>query len=135
MLTQEDVEMIRQTRKEVYANRTESITLLYAGVLIKDDITGNEVFPPPTEFESVAVVTDISSVANTDRFIAEGIEIHKDDKLFHIDYSDLPIDDTTLKIRIPEVLNYDGNTYELLTSDKKGIGGPSRIECLGRERR
>lgn len=131
MLTKEDVEMIRKTRREVYANRTESVTLVYVGEPTVDDITGNESYADPILFESQAVVTAISSVANPDRFLAAGIEVEKDDKLFHIDYPELPLDNKAA----PGALVYADDTYEILIGDAKGIGSPSRLECYGRKRR
>ena len=129
MLTQGDIEFIKQTRAEMTANRTHDITVYYPGEFTSDPITGEEVPGEETKRIVPSVVTEISSTASTssERALENGIAIENGDIWFSVDLSliaDIAQAVTSVK--------YDGVEYEILAGDKKGIGERNRVEFLGR---
>ena len=129
MLSKEDIEMIKQTRLEIIGNRTEPITIIVEQEAGRDPITGEPIPADPLRYETKAVVTDVSTMANHDRSLVAGVEIRKDDIQFSVDYRDLHGVDE------PKVIEYRDQVYEVLSIDHKGLGVLNRVECLGRLRR
>lgn len=129
MLTPQDIEFIRNTRKEVVEGRETLITIAYTSAGGKDEWTGEDIPGEPVEREVLSVVTEISSTAGTgsERVIIGGISVEKGDVWLSIEF-DLIADIATFITR----LQYDGQWYTVLASDKKGIGAINRVEMLGR---
>lgn len=127
MLTEADIEMIQETRKEVYKNRTYTITLVVESPPKRDPITGEPIPQKPEIHECEAIVTEISSVSDVDRHVVDGIELRKDDIKIDIDYGELPF-----KEYEPKLLIYRNKDYEVIATAHKGLGKLNRIECLGR---
>jgi hypothetical protein len=126
LLTPEDIEFMRSTRAEVVANRQSTITLKYADGGEADPITG-EVSEVTQTKQTVGVVTEISSQVKIDRYLENGVEVEKGDIWFSVSIGEL--------VGIYEAISaveYDGNTYEVISKDKKGIGQRNRAEFVGR---
>lgn len=127
MLTEQDIELIKDTRREVYANRTHDITLTIPAKSGRDPITGNPIKTDPVEHGCEAIVTEVSTSTKADRYLDGGIRVEKGDVLFHVDYDEL--DDIEADY---ERVKYRGNDYEIINAAHKGLGEINRIEFLGR---
>ena len=128
MLTQEDVELIYETRHEITAHRQREITVSYV-TGEKDEFTGEIINEKTVERTVLSVVTEISSMANAgaDRVMENGIKYEKGDIWLSIAL-DL-IEDIA---DIIEQLRHDEKDYVILAMDKKGIGKRNRYEVLAR---
>ena len=125
MLNNADKEFMKQARKEMVFNRETPVIVSYEGPGTVDDITG-EVYPGETITRDVlAVVTEITGAE--ERLIMNGVEVETGDVRVDIDI-DL-VSDIDRKI---ERILYDDRNYVILALDKKGIGGPNRVEIVGR---
>jgi len=129
LLTQGDIEFIKQTRAEITANRTHDITVYYPGEGAVDPITQEPIGEATIPRMVPSVVTEISSTASTssERALENGVAIETGDIWFSVDLS--------LIADIAELISsvkYDAVEYEILAGDKKGIGERNRIEFLGR---
>jgi hypothetical protein len=126
LLTQEDIEFMRQTRSEVVANRQSPITLIYEDGGEADQITG-EVSEVTQTKPTFGVVTEISSQVKIDRYFENGVEVEKGDIWFSVAIEEL----TDIYEKITCV-TYNGKSYEVVSKDKKGIGERNRAEFVGR---
>jgi hypothetical protein len=127
LLTQEDIEFIRQTRSDVVANRQSPITLIYADGGEVDPIT-EEVIGGDTKSKPMfGVVTEISSQVKIDRYFENGVEVEKGDIWFSVAIEEL----TDIYEKITGV-TYNVKSYEVVSKDKKGIGQSNRAEFVGR---
>ncbi|MED3649954.1 hypothetical protein [Heyndrickxia sporothermodurans] len=127
MITQADIEYMRQTRAELVAGRQSDITLIYTDGGDKDPITGEPIGGDSGTKPAVGVVTEISSVVKFDRFLENGIEVEKGDIWLSVPIGYL----ADIYEKLTQV-KYDGKTYEVLSKDKKGIGERNRAEFVGR---
>ena len=127
MLTPEDIEFMKETRKEVVSNRQSSITLIYEDGGAVDPITDEVIEPTEVPFNTLGVVIEISSQVKYDRFIENGIEVQKGDIWFSVAIEEL----TDIYEKVTELI-YGGKRYEILSKDKKGIGERNRAEFVGR---
>jgi hypothetical protein len=129
LLTQKDIEFMRQTRSEVVANRQSSITLIYEDGGVIDPITEEVIDGKTQEKPTAGVVTEISSQVKIDRYLENGIEVEKGDIWFSVAIEEL----TDIYEKITGV-TYDGKPFEVISKDKKGIGERNRAEFVGRLR-
>ena len=75
MLTQEDIEFIRATRREVVAGRERLITVTYEGKPDRDPFTNEPIQGTGGGTRNVnAVVTEVSSLSKAERILVGGIE-------------------------------------------------------------
>jgi hypothetical protein len=125
MLNDYDIEFIRQSRRELVANRTSTIIVKYSGVTERDPFTGEPVGETEVTRQVDAVVTEIST--GVDREINGGIEVQTGD--LNVSISLEQIADIADKIT---AILYDGKDYEILAIDKKGIGVDNRYEIIAR---
>lgn len=128
MLNVSDIEFMHDAQDEIYTLRERPITVIYLDKQrdpVSGIITGEEEVPRETS----AVVTEITSVAgaNADRQMAGGIVFEQGD--VKVDIKIERISDIATKI---ERIEYDDESYELLSLDKKGIGRRNRYEIIGR---
>lgn len=127
MLTPEDIEFMKKTRKEIVSHREYPVTLFYVLEGETDPITGEPIGGGQGEQETVAVVTEISSQVKIDRYLSDGVEVEKGDIWFSVFIDDvIDIYDSLIKVR------YTDKLYEIISKDKKGIGERNRAECVGR---
>lgn len=125
MLTETDVEFMRQTRRELIANRTSKIIVKYLDDSDRDPFTGEPIGDTTHEREVDAVVTEIST--GEDRKLIGGIEVQTGDLRLSI-----ALDLIADIVDKATTLVYDGKHYEILAADKKGIGERNRFEILAR---
>lgn len=127
MLTEADIEFMKQTQDEIYTLRQRPISVIYIEK-IRDDFTGEIISEKEMPREIHAVITEIS-IRSKDgaRHIENGIEIEQGD--IKIDVKLDYIEDISDKLVRAE---FDGKKYELLGGDRKGIGKRNRIEFVGR---
>lgn len=129
MLTEQDIEFMRNTRSEITHNRQTLITIAYEGVGTVDEITGEIIGGKEERRDVMSVVTEISTIADSgiERQVVGGIVVEKGDVWLSIGFT--LIADIADKI---DKLRYDGVWYAVMASDKKGIGAINRVEVLGR---
>lgn len=124
MLTESDIEFMRASQEEIYVLRERPVDLIYFKET-HDPITGELIGRQEVSREVIAVVTEISS--GTDRSMESGViyeqgDIKIDVKLDHV---------ADIEKRIVRA-SYDGENYEIISSDRKGIGIRNRVEIIGR---
>jgi hypothetical protein len=127
LLTQEDIEFMRQTRSEVVANRQSPITLIYEDGGEIDPITEEVIDGETKSKPTFGVVTEISSQVKIDRYLENGVEVEKGDIWFSVAIEEL----TDIYEKVTGV-TYNGKSFELVSKDKKGIGERNRVEFVGR---
>ena len=129
MLTLSDIEFMRNTRKEVVALRQQPIILYYEIEGELDPITNEPIGDEIVEIHTDAVVTEISSTAQSafERLLNDGVLVEKGDIWFSVDVD--VINDIIEQITS---VKYDGRDYEIMAADKKGIGERNRVEFVGR---
>ncbi|GGP13562.1 hypothetical protein [Oceanobacillus neutriphilus] len=123
MLTEQDLEFMADSQDEIYVLRYRPITVSYTEKQY-DEITEEVIGEREVSTEIKAVVTEISEETRT---ITSGIAYESGDAKFDVKLADLG--EVGAKI---ERISYDDNTYEILGSNKKGIGRRNRIEFIGR---
>lgn len=127
MLTPEDIEFMKEARKEIVSNRQSSITLIYEDGGAIDPITDEVIEPTKVPFNTLGVVTEISSQVKYDRYLSNGIEVKKGDIWLSV-----ALDEIADIYENVTSVTYDGKSYEILSKDKKGIGERNRAEFVGR---
>lgn len=127
MLTPEDIEFMKKTRKEIVSHREHPVTLFYALDGEADPITGEPIGGGQGEIYTNAVVTEIASQSQVDRYLSNGIEVEKGDIWFSVN-----IDSVIAEYPHLNIVNYEGRNYTILARDKKGIGERNRVEMVGR---
>lgn len=131
MLTRQDIEFIKANRKEIVANRTHKVTMMYEIVIEEDEWT-DEPTVDETPIDVDAVVTEISSSsgAGVDIQIVSGVVVEKGDIMIYVGFDVLPTD---FKIDNVKSVVYYGKTYALMSHDRKGLGDDNRYVILARE--
>ncbi|RPF54735.1 hypothetical protein [Abyssicoccus albus] len=129
MLTEEDLQFIKDTREEVIANRTVDIIVTFATEGKENPFTG-EVSSVEYDKTLRSVVTDRTSrVAAQDR-IYQGEYIEQGDLWFSIDIDEFSAED---KPRDMKYVIHDGLKYSVSSHDPKGIGEMvTRWEFVGK---
>lgn len=127
MLTPEDIEFMKKTRKEIISHREHPVTLFYVLDGETDPVTGEPIGGGHGEIYTNAVVTEIASQSQVDRYLSNGIEVEKGDIWFSVFINDvIDVYDSLTKVR------YADKLYEIISKDKKGIGERNRVEMVGR---
>lgn len=122
-----DIEFMRESQDDIYGYRKRPITVIYP-VKEYDDFTGELIGESEETRNIEAVVTEISIRSRDgERYVSNGIEYEAGDAKF--DVKEIEVADISDKITR---IKYDGNTYEILGGDRKGIGVRNRIEIIGR---
>lgn len=124
MLTNADIEMMHDWRDEVVANRRRDITLSYTET-VNDEYTGEPIGTEKVDRIVKSVVTEMSG--SPERSMSAGILYEKGDIWFSVNIE--LIEDIADKLT---QVTHDGKGYEILATDKKGIGIRNRYEVLGR---
>ena len=107
MLTDKDILMIKETRKEIINNRRRPITFFVEGAKKRDPLTGAWVAGDPTEHEVLSVVTDRTSRVAAERRIKDQAE---------------PMEGEI----------HNRVMYAVVSRDPKGIGEYNRYEFVGK---
>lgn len=123
MLTEHDIEFIKNNRSEITANRTEPITLVHVTKGETDPYTGES---SETETREIvqAVWKEYSTVTNGDLTVIGGVELRQDDVKVTFDSS---VDLSDVK-----VVEREGAEFNIVAIDEKGIGATNRLECVVR---
>lgn len=124
MLNEQDIDFMRASLDEIYTNRERILSVIYVGKQY-DPITGVPIGEGEVLREVNAVVTEISS--GVERSLEGGVKFEEGD--IKVDVKIELIEDIADVI---ERMEYDGDTYEILSIDKKGIGRRNRYEIVGR---
>ncbi|MBS4195332.1 hypothetical protein [Lederbergia citri] len=128
MLTDADIDFMRNTREEITKKRERLVTLTYADGTV-DEYTGEIVDGRPIERTVSSVVTELSSSssAGAERYMENGIQYEKGDIWLSVAIDFIwDIADKMTHV------SHDGKDYTILAADKKGIGKRNRYEILGR---
>lgn len=129
MLSNKDVEFIREAREEIRTHREIPVTLIIEGETVKDLITGDE-FENNVQEDVNAVVTVIS----TDRVIrwamSLGVEYLSGDVIVDVSKKDFPEGSSYRDVK---KFRYAGVEYKVLAPAMLGLGEFNRFEFLGRE--
>lgn len=132
MLTNEDIENIKQWRKEVTHNRTQPITLKTVSVT-EHPLTG-ELIETEAPHEVDSVVTERSSRTASELDFQDGALIREGDLWFSVDIDELaeiPLTTTDDFDSVKHVID-DDREYRITAWDRKGIGETNRIEFVGK---
>ncbi|MDQ0270725.1 hypothetical protein [Cytobacillus purgationiresistens] len=129
MITPEDIAFMKQTRKEIVAGRVIDVVLTYEPEGERDPITNEPIGGGEHLLPTKAVVTEVSSMAQSsfERLLDAGILVEKGDIWASVDIDEIA-DVFNSLVRI----KYDGQEYEVMAKDKKGIGERNRAEFVGR---
>lgn len=127
MLNVNDLDFITEAQDEIYELRQRPISVIYLEK-VYDDFTGELIEESEVARTVSAVITEIS-IRSKDgsRYVQDGIEYEQGD--IKIDVKLEYVNDILDKLVRAE---FDGDKYELLGGDKKGIGTRNRIEYIGR---
>lgn len=132
MLTDKDIENMKQWRKEVTHKRTRTITLMVVSKT-EHPLTGEEIISE-APFEVESVVTERSSRTASELNFQDGALIREGDLWFSVDLDELatvPLTTTSDFDSIKHVLD-EGRNYRVTAWDRKGIGQTNRIEFVGK---
>lgn len=129
MLTNEDIEFIKDSRAEVVANRRRLILIEYETEGVRNPITG-VVEGGTGEAEVLSVVTDRTSRVAAERVIREDAEVVEGDIWFSIDITELE----RVNVSASDIkrVTHNGDEYSVVASDPKGIGEYNRFEFVGK---
>ncbi len=120
MLTDNDLDFIRNNRADVIQNRTEPVTLTH-----ESGGNGDPYFPeePTTSTEVVYVVWSEQTGSDEIKYV-NGVEVREDDAVVSFD----------LSVTLSDVTNVKRNAtdYKIVAYDGVGIGGATRYEALVR---
>ena len=124
MINAQDIDFMHASLDEIYTNRERNISVIYVGKKY-DPITGVLIEEGEVPREVSAVVTEISS--GVERSLEGGVKFEEGD--IKVDVKIELIEDIA---EVIERMEYDGDTYGILSIDKKGIGRRNRYEIVGR---
>lgn len=131
MLSEKDIEFMKQTRKEVIHNRRRVITFVLESDPQRNPLTGAYEKTSQREVEVLSVVTDRTSRVAAERRIREQAEIEEGDIWFSVSISQLEKADIKDNKDIKYVI-HNGEKYRVVSDDPKGIGEYNRYEFVGK---
>lgn len=131
MLSEKDIEFMKQTRKEVIHNRRRVITFVLESDPQRNPLTGAYEKTSQREVEVLSVVTDRTSRVAAERRIREQAEIEEGDIWFSVSISQLEKADIKDNKSIKYVI-HNGEKYRVVSDDPKGIGEYNRYEFVGK---
>jgi hypothetical protein len=123
MLSQSDIEFMKNNRSELLQNRTETITVVRAVDGEPDPYTKETTVTEVPETVDV-VWKEVSTIANGERDVVNGVELQTGDVQVTFD----------IAVDLSSVIHVEraGVKYSLVTIDEKGIGAINRRECIAR---
>lgn len=131
MLSEKDIEFMKQTRKEVIHNRRRVITFVLESDPQRNPLTGAYEKTSQREVEVLSVVTDRTSRVAAERRIREQAEIEEGDIWFSVSISQLEKADIK-DIKSIKYVIHNGEKYRVVSDDPKGIGEYNRYEFVGK---
>lgn len=132
MLTDKDIERMREWRKEVTEKRKRSI-VLHVESVTKHPLTGEEIADTALH-EVASVVTERSSRTASEVVFQGGAEVREGDIWFSVDIDELetiPLTSTDDFDSVAYVTDLD-REYKVVAWDRKGIGETNRLEFVGK---
>src|SRR5699024_3051038 len=130
MLTNEDIQFIKDTREEVVENRQKEIVVEYRTEGVRNPITG--VVESGTGEQTLpSVVTDRTSRVAAERRISDQAEIVEGDIWFSI--SDTVLQTYGINAKDIVYATHNGDRYAVVAEDPKGIGEYNRHEFVGKK--
>lgn len=126
MLTKEDVQWIKNNRKETTWNRTTEIKISGEEENGRHPVT-DEPITESYEYDVKGTVTEVTSAFKTDISLEGGVLIEKGDLWVVIDLSDLPVSKDKL-----DKIKYHGDNYIILAADYEGLGELNRVTIVAR---
>lgn len=129
MLTNEDIQFIKETREEVVENRQREIIVEYRTEGVRNPITG-VVESGTGEQSLLSVVSDRTSRVAAERRLNEQAETVEGDIWFSISIGQLAEN----KINAEDIVyaTHNGDKYAVVAEDPKGIGEYNRHEFVGK---
>lgn len=121
MLSPDDIELIKETHKEIEVNRKEPVTLYREIVVGYDPYTKEPIIQETTE-DLEAVVSGFYGMVGGERMIVNGIEIKEGDIKMSLD---IEIDLSGVK-----KVEIDGLTYTVYSVRPRGLGKRNRYEVI-----
>lgn len=126
MLTDKDVQLIRDSRKQIRGHREKPVIITGKQITGRNPITGEKI-EADVDVPVNAVVTEVSVRTAVDRYLSEGIEVLTGDIIV-----DVNIEDTDFREDDVVSMTYDGSTYTVVAAARLGLGGYNRMEFIGR---
>lgn len=130
MLTEEDIEFMKQTRKEVIHNRIRKITFILESESKRNKLIG-AIETVEKSVEVLSVVTDRTSRVAAERRIREQAQIEEGDIWFSVSVEQLEQAGVTDNKKIKYAI-HNGDKYRVVADDPKGIGEYNRYEFVGK---
>lgn len=128
MLTEKDIEFIRNNRQEVVQNRRRPLLLQVETEAVRNPITGVTESGGTIEKEVLSVVTDRTSRVAAERRLENQAEVLEGDIWFSVSIEQLA-DINTEDIRYAI---HNEVKYAVVSQDPKGIGEYNRFEFVGK---
>lgn len=126
MLTDKDIEIIKEARDEIQRNRYVPVTVIGELISGKHPITG-EPIKKPVRQDLPAIVSEVSVRTALDRRLHGGIKMFTGDIIADIDIDLLTLDNDDIHF-----IDYDDKNYTVLAAVKIGLGEYNRVEIIGR---
>lgn len=126
MLTDKDIEWIKQNRREITQNRTQPIDVISEVIIGEHPLTGEYTYNTTTEITK-ALVTEIVSAFKPDMSMIQGFIVEEGDL-----WVDLDIRDFAAKVKDLKRIVYREETYTILAKDRAGLGATNRIIIVAR---
>jgi hypothetical protein len=121
VLTNEDIQLIKDVHKEIETNRKAPITLYREAVTGTDPYTGEPIKTTTTETIS-AVIKGFHSIVGGERLLVGGVAIQEGDVKLSVD---IETDLSGVKR-----VTIDGVNYFIYSVQPRGLGQPNRYEVI-----
>lgn len=127
MLTDEDIDLIKETRKEVVHNRTEPVIAYHEVKGVEDPFTGTkttEEVPEEVEVTWMSITSQSGTGGQGEFMYVNGVIAERDDAIIDVDISVNFSDVIKVKrVRTDEM-------FRVKSKDIKGLGEPNRYYVL-----
>lgn len=123
MLTQDDINFIKNNREAIKQARTDTVTLTVETVTGEDPYTKEPIITETTK-DVQAIVSGFTGQVGGERLLVNGVAIQDGDISITFDYD---IDLNGVKL-----VTHNGVDYTLFSIQPRGIGDPNRYDCVAR---
>jgi hypothetical protein len=126
MLSREDIELIRENRKQITEGRTTRILAWGRLLSSTNPVTGEEVYAdsPKVAYDVIWKIP-MKELDEEDTMLLGGYTVEADDRL--VTFNDPDIDIESL-----DYVEHEGIVYKLVAKSPVGLGGTNRFECIAR---